>query len=117
MASYLMPFSAAFSSPLRHFTQNKTCPAAWASSMAASWTPTNSIKSSIGSAKPGFLQHGLFSQSSNLPGFFVKRRSFGVHATAATEKSLYDFTVKVIYFAPCGLKNFNPLIAIICFFA
>lgn len=117
MASYSMPFSAAFSSPLRHFTQNKTCPAAWASSMAASWTPSNSIKSSIGSAKSGFLQHGLFSQSSNLPGFFVKPRSFGVHATAATEKSLYDFTVKVIYFAPCGLKNFNPLIAIICFFA
>ncbi|KAH9760295.1 putative glutathione peroxidase 7 [Citrus sinensis] len=75
--------------------------------MAASWTPTNSIKSSIGSAKPGFLQHGLFSQSSNLPGFFVKRRSFGVHATAATEKSLYDFTVKDIDGKDVPLSKFK----------
>ncbi|KAH9798748.1 hypothetical protein WN943_000202 [Citrus x changshan-huyou] len=113
MASYSMPFSAAFSSPLRHFTQNKTCPAAWASSMAASWTPTNSIKSSIGSAKPGFLQHGLFSQSSNLPGFFVKRRSFGVHATAATEKSLYDFTVKDIDGKDVPLSKFKGKVLLI----
>lgn len=55
-----------------------------------------SIKSSLGPSKSAFLQRGFSLQSPNLPGFASKARSFGVFARAATEKSVHDFTVKVL---------------------
>jgi glutathione peroxidase len=55
-----------------------------------------SIKSSLGPSKSAFLQRGFSLQSPNLPGFASKARSFGVFARAATEKSVHDFTVKVV---------------------
>ncbi|KAJ0039656.1 hypothetical protein Pint_27582 [Pistacia integerrima] len=51
--------------------------------MASSLTP--SIKSSLGSSKSAFLQHGFSLQSVTFPGFFMKARSFGVFARAATQ--------------------------------
>ncbi|KAJ0092617.1 hypothetical protein Patl1_24911 [Pistacia atlantica] len=60
--------------------------------MASSSTP--SIKSSLGSSKSAFLQHGFSLQSVTFLGFFMKARSFGIFARVATEKTLYDFTVK-----------------------
>jgi hypothetical protein len=57
-----------------------------------------SIKTSFGSSKSAIFQHGFALQSSTLPGFLLKSRSFGVNARAATEKTIYDFTVKVSVF-------------------
>lgn len=85
-------FSAAchaFAQPKTHLSYSSSWP-----SMASSLTP--SIKSSLGSSKSAFLQRGFSVQSVTFPGFFTKARSFGVFARAATEKTLYDFTVKVI---------------------
>ncbi|KAJ0013554.1 hypothetical protein Pint_21100 [Pistacia integerrima] len=65
--------------------------------MASSLTP--SIKSSLGSSKSAFLQHGFSLQSVTFPRFFMKACSFGVFARAAMEKTLYDFTIKVIFLA------------------
>lgn len=71
--------------------QTKTSPSM--SFMAFSWIPP--IKSSLGSSKSTLFQHGLSLQSSYSNGRFFKSRSLGVYARAATEKTLYDFTVKV----------------------
>lgn len=52
------------------------------------------IKSSLGSSKS---THGFSLQSSYSNGGLFKSRPLGVYARAATEKTLYDFTVKVSY--------------------
>lgn len=55
------------------------------------------IKSSLGSSKSTLFQHGFSLQSSDSNGGLFKSRPLGVYARAATEKTLYDFTVKVYY--------------------
>lgn len=82
-----MAFSTTFFTPLRDFNQARTTP-------SPTFLPP--IKSSFASSKSPFFQNGLSQQvSSNFPRIFVKPRSFSVHARAATEKTIYDFTVKV----------------------
>lgn len=82
-----MAFSTTFFTPLRDFNQARTTP-------SPTFLPP--IKSSFASSKSLFFQNGLSQQvSSNFPRIFVKPRSFSVHARAATEKTIYDFTVKV----------------------
>ncbi|KAJ6329897.1 hypothetical protein OIU76_008677 [Salix suchowensis] len=72
-----------------------------------------SIKSSLGSSKSAFLQHGFSSQSPNLPGFVSKARSFGVSARAATERSIHDFTVKDIDGKDVALSKFKGKVLLI----
>ncbi|EOY29319.1 Phospholipid hydroperoxide glutathione peroxidase 1 isoform 2 [Theobroma cacao] len=87
-----MPFSATFPSYLHDLSQTKKIPV-----MPSSWPfSIPSIESSLGSSKSGFLQHGFSLQSSSVPGFVFKSRSSGIYARAATEKTLYDYTVKRI---------------------
>ena len=54
-----------------------------------------SIKTSFQSSKSAISQHGFSLQSSTFPGFLLNSRSFSVNARAATEKTIYDFNVKV----------------------
>ncbi|KAJ6406129.1 hypothetical protein OIU84_009784 [Salix udensis] len=85
---------------------NKANPATMASFVT-------SIKSSLGSSKSAFLQHGFSSQSPNLPGFVSKARSFGVSARAATERSIHDFTVKDIDGKDVALSKFKGKVLLI----
>ncbi|KAK7311054.1 hypothetical protein RJT34_08936 [Clitoria ternatea] len=85
-----MAFSTAFFTPLHDFTHARANP-----------TPSSPsfpfIKSSFASSKSTFFQPGFSLQtSSNFPRTLVKSTSFSVHARAATEKTIYDFTVKDI---------------------
>ena len=74
--------------------QTRTSPSFSASySSMAFW-----IKSSLGSSKSTLFQQGLSLQSSYSNGGLFKSRPLGVYARAATEKTLYDFTVKVYYY-------------------
>ncbi|CAL5421797.1 unnamed protein product [Camellia sinensis] len=87
--------SSIFSAPFVAFTQTKPKPnpiASWVCSSMAS-----SHKSSFGSSKSAFFQHGFSLKSPNFSGFILKPRSSAtVYARAATEKTIYDFAVKVI---------------------
>ncbi|KAJ6745320.1 PHOSPHOLIPID HYDROPEROXIDE GLUTATHIONE PEROXIDASE 1 CHLOROPLASTIC [Salix koriyanagi] len=85
---------------------NKANPATMASFVT-------SIKSSLGSSKSAFLQHGFSSESPNLPGFVSKARSFGVSARAATERSIHDFTVKDIDGKDVALSKFKGKVLLI----
>ncbi|KAH7574049.1 hypothetical protein JRO89_XS03G0244500 [Xanthoceras sorbifolium] len=106
-----MPFSATF----RGFTQNKKSPVSSSSSFEySSWSSmASSIKSSLGSSKSAFLRHGFVLQSSSVPGFFSKARSFGVYARAATEKTIHDFTVKDIDGKDVPLNKFKGKVVLI----
>ncbi|KAL9330778.1 hypothetical protein ACSQ67_000388 [Phaseolus vulgaris] len=54
------------------------------------------IKSSLASSNSTFFHPTLSLQTlSTFPRLFIKPRSFSVHARAATEKTIYDFTVKI----------------------
>lgn len=91
-----MSFSASFSAPFNVCSQTGTsfCAslASWPS-MAASLIP--SLKTSLGSSKSAFLRHNLPLQSLNSRCVFSKAQFSGVSARAATDKNIYDFTVKV----------------------
>ncbi|XP_015972261.1 phospholipid hydroperoxide glutathione peroxidase, chloroplastic [Arachis duranensis] len=69
--------------------------------------------SSFGSSKSAFFQNGFSLNSSNLPGFVVKPRSFSVNARAATEKTIYDFTVKDIDKKDVPLSKFKGKVLLI----
>lgn len=90
-----MSFSTTtFSAPIYGCLRTKANPTyapVWAS-MASLTTP---IKSTLGASQSFFFNNGFSLQPSNLPGFFFKSRSSGVYARAVTDKTLYDFTVKV----------------------
>ncbi|KAG4934184.1 hypothetical protein JHK87_048186 [Glycine soja] len=80
-----MASSTAFFTPLHDFTQARTTPS----------PPLPFIKSSFASSKSTFFHPALSLQtSSNFPRLFGKPKFFSVHARAATEKTIYDFTVK-----------------------
>lgn len=104
-----MPFSATFSTPLHGYSQTKTTTSSNSSasySSMAFWTP--SVKSSLGSSKSAIFQNGFSLKSPSFNGVFFKARSLGVYARAATQKTLYDFSVKV--YRICSWKNllFSP---------
>lgn len=85
-----VPFSAVPWVALRgcsRFNSDSTPPLA-----APSWP---SIRSRLSSSKSAFLQNGfsVAMPTSSVASF--RFRSTGIHARAATEKTLYDFTVKV----------------------
>ncbi|XVF89414.1 hypothetical protein PTKIN_Ptkin19aG0128600 [Pterospermum kingtungense] len=99
-----MPFSATFTSPPLHdFSQTKK------NLVSSSSVPFSvpSIKSSLGSSKSAFLQHGFSLNSLTASGFVFKTRSSGIYARAATEKTLYDFTVKDIDGKDVSLSKFK----------
>ena len=89
-----LPFSATFPSSIHDFSQTKNNSVS-SSSWPAMPFSTLSINSSLGSSKSAFLQHGFSLQSFTASGFIFKSRSSGIYARASTEKTLYDYTVKV----------------------
>ncbi|PON68657.1 Glutathione peroxidase [Trema orientale] len=109
-----VPFSTNFFSPLHACFQTKTTqkssPSPLWPSMAFS---VPSAKLSIGSSKSAFFRSGFFLQSSNFPGIFVKSRFSGVYARAATDKTLYDFTVKDIDGKETPLSKFKGKVLLI----
>ncbi|XP_044471943.1 phospholipid hydroperoxide glutathione peroxidase 1, chloroplastic-like [Mangifera indica] len=98
-ATYMSAAFQAFAQSERHATSSSSWP------ILAS--------SSLGSTKSAFLQHGFSLQSVTLPGFFIKARSFGVFARAATEKTLHDFTVKDIDGKEVPLNKFKGKVLLI----
>ncbi|XP_059460434.1 phospholipid hydroperoxide glutathione peroxidase 1, chloroplastic-like [Corylus avellana] len=100
-----IPFSASFNGLM----QTKINPTS--SSSSSLWPSMAfsipSIKTSLGSSKSALFQHGLSFQSSTLLGYLLKSRSFGVNARAATEKTIYDFTVKDIDGKDVSLSKFK----------
>jgi glutathione peroxidase len=102
-----MPFSA----PLNGFMQTKINPSSSTSLWPSMAFSIPSIKTSLGSSKSALFQHGLSLQSSTFSGYLLKSRSFGVNARAATEKTIYDFTVKVSVFGGRTTPYFVPLLS------
>ncbi|XWS26146.1 hypothetical protein CRYUN_Cryun26dG0005800 [Craigia yunnanensis] len=107
-----MPFSATFPSPLHDFSQtkmNSVSSSSWPSMLSS----TPSIKSSLGSSKSAFLQHGFSLQSLTASRFVFKSRSAGIYARAATEKTLYYYTVKDIDGKDVSLSKFKRKVLLI----
>ncbi|CAN6721999.1 unnamed protein product [Malus baccata var. baccata] len=106
-----MSFSATFSTPLQSFSQAK----AKISSNSSASCPSMAcwIKSSLGSSKSALFRNGLSLQSENFNGVLIKSRSLGVYARAATERSLYDFTVKDIDGKDVPLSKFKGKVLLI----
>lgn len=89
--------------------QTRTSPSFSASySSMAFW-----IKSSLGSSKSTLFQHGLSLQSSYSNGGLFKSRPLGIYARAATEKTLYDFTVKDIDGKDVNLGKFKGKVLLV----
>ena len=73
-----------------------------------------SFCSRLGSSNSGFFQHGFALKGGILLGGSSNSRSqFGVFATAATGKSIYDFTVKDIDRKDVPLSNFKGKVLLI----
>ncbi|XP_068312691.1 putative glutathione peroxidase 7, chloroplastic [Pyrus communis] len=106
-----MSFSATFSTPLQSFSKAK---AKIRSNSSASCPPMACwIKSSFGSSKSALFRNGLSLQSENFNGVLIKSRSLGVYARAATERSLYDFTVKDIDGKDVPLSKFKGKVLLV----
>ncbi|KAB2627945.1 glutathione peroxidase 7 [Pyrus ussuriensis x Pyrus communis] len=106
-----MSFSATFSTPPQSFSKAK---AKISSNSSASCPPMACwIKSSFGSSKSALFRNGLSLQSENFNGVLIKSRSFGVYARAATERSLYDFTVKDIDGKDVPLSKFKGKVLLV----
>ncbi|KAE8654539.1 Phospholipid hydroperoxide glutathione peroxidase [Hibiscus syriacus] len=99
-----MTFSATIPS-LLEFSQAKKNPV-----LSSPWPP---IKSSFGSSKSAFFQHGFSLQPRTLPGFVFNSRSSGIFARAATDKTLYDYTVKDIDGNDTPLSKFKGKVLLI----
>ncbi|KAG2390169.1 phospholipid hydroperoxide glutathione peroxidase, chloroplastic [Vigna umbellata] len=101
-----MAFSTTFFTPLHDFTRARTNP-----------PPSPSfpfIKSSFASSNSTFFHPSLsLRTSSTFPRLFIKPRSFSVHARAATEKTIYDFTVKDIERKDVALSKFKGKVLLI----
>ncbi|XP_018839583.1 probable phospholipid hydroperoxide glutathione peroxidase [Juglans regia] len=102
-----MPCSAS----LYGFSRTKMTPSSYSlrPSMAFS---IPSIKTALGSSKSAIFQHGISLQLSSFPGV-LQSRSFTVNARAATEKSIYDFTVKDIDQNDVSLSKFKGKVLVI----
>ncbi|KAJ9702758.1 hypothetical protein PVL29_004475 [Vitis rotundifolia] len=111
-----MPFSVSFTTHSPGFAQTKAAHHhSWPSSPYPSMAfLMPSIKSSFGASNSAFLQTGFSLCSSEIPGFSLKSRfSGGVYARAATEKSLYDYTVKDIDKKDVPLSKFKGKVLLI----
>ncbi|XP_004498798.1 phospholipid hydroperoxide glutathione peroxidase, chloroplastic [Cicer arietinum] len=98
-----MAFSTTFFTPLHDFNQSRTNP-----------IPSTSFKPSIASSKSPFFQHGFSQQTSfNSPKLVLKTRSFSVNARAATEKTIYEFTVKDIDKKDVSLSKYKGKVLLI----
>ncbi|ESW33073.1 hypothetical protein PHAVU_001G041100 [Phaseolus vulgaris] len=100
-----MAFSTTFFTSLHDFTHTRT-------------NPPNSpsfpfIKSSLASSNSTFFHPTLSLQTLSTFPRFIKPRSFSVHARAATEKTIYDFTVKDIDRKDVPLNKFKGKVLLI----
>ncbi|CAI0438560.1 unnamed protein product [Linum tenue] len=112
MASASMPFAATFSSsPLQSIAEKARSYSPTLQSLGVSLASFR--LSPLASSRSGFLQHGFSLQSQKLVGVAPKTRSFGVFATAATEKSIHDFTVKDIDGNDVSLSKFKGKVLLI----
>ncbi|KAI6680413.1 hypothetical protein NL676_034294 [Syzygium grande] len=103
------PFSAAFSTPSYGFHRARTNRSS--SFPASSWSPS---RSSLGSCESAFFVSGLpLSLPGSSPRLGPGCRSSGVHARAATGKTLYDFTVKDIDSKDVSLSKFKGKVLLI----
>ncbi|KAM1330082.1 hypothetical protein FF1_042769 [Malus domestica] len=103
--------SMSFSTPLQSFSQAK---AKISSNSSASCPPMACwIKYSLWSSKSALFRNGLSLQSENFNGVLIKSRSLGVYARAATERSLYDFTVKDIDGKDVPLSKFKGKVLLV----
>ncbi|XP_057424019.1 phospholipid hydroperoxide glutathione peroxidase, chloroplastic-like [Lotus japonicus] len=100
-----MAFSTTFFTPLHAST----------TSTPSSQPSLPFIKSSFASSNSPFFQNVSFSlqTSSNLPRPLFKPPSFSVHARAATEKTIYEFTVKDIDKKDVSLSKFKGKVLLI----
>lgn len=109
-----MSFSSIFSTPLYGLAQVKVNLVNLKSppSMAFLSSPNQPI---FGSTKSLFLQNGFSFPSPNPSGFIIKPKSFSstVTSRAATEKTLYDFTVKDIDGKDVALNKFKGKVLLI----
>ncbi|KAL6985151.1 glutathione peroxidase gpx1 [Sarracenia purpurea var. burkii] len=110
-----MASSSVFSAPLHSFVQTRPKPnsnSSWVCSPAMAFHST-SHNSYFGSSKSAFFQNGFPLKSSHPSGFLFKLRSSGISARAATEKTLYDFTVKDIEGNNTALSKFKGKVLLI----
>ncbi|GAA0144817.1 peroxidase [Lithospermum erythrorhizon] len=100
-----MAFSSVYSTPLCGLAQVKV-------NLVSFKSPHNM---DFGFSKSTLLQNGLCFPSQNISGFFIKPRSFSssVSSRAATEKTLYDFTVKDIDGKDVSLNKFKGKVLLI----
>ncbi|XP_043706906.1 probable phospholipid hydroperoxide glutathione peroxidase [Telopea speciosissima] len=98
--------------PLQNLSQTKTSPS-WTSSLAMA-SLNFSLKNPFG-LKSSFVNHGFSLQSMPFPDTILKsQRTTGiVYARAATEKSIYDFTVKDIDGTDVALSKFKGKVLLI----
>lgn len=104
--SSMAAFSTTFFTPLHDFNQPRTTIP----------TPSPSIlfiKSSLSSSKSTFFQQTSFNFNVPYPKPLLKTRSFSVNARAATEKTIYDFTVKDIDKKDVNLSKFKGKVLLI----
>ncbi|XP_059658266.1 probable phospholipid hydroperoxide glutathione peroxidase isoform X2 [Cornus florida] len=109
-------FSSISSAPLSGIGRTKPNPSTY-----QSWFPSPSMalltlsnKTSYGSSKSSFFQPGFSFQASNISGFLLKYGSSGVvYARAATEKTIYDFSVKDIDRKDVALSKFKGKVLLI----
>ncbi|XP_057956850.1 probable phospholipid hydroperoxide glutathione peroxidase isoform X2 [Malania oleifera] len=111
-----MAFSATlhgFVQPKANPIQNPTANSHWhASPSMAFLIPTSKI--AYGSSKSFFFRRGYSLQSSNFSGSLLRSRSSGlVYARAATERSIYDFTVKDVDGKDVSLGKFKGKVLLI----
>ncbi|KAK4747077.1 hypothetical protein SAY87_026114 [Trapa incisa] len=104
-----IPFSAApWVVALRGFSRSNSDSATFPA--APSWP---SVRSSLSSSQSTFLQNGF---SMSIPTVSVAAHRFeatGIHARAATDKTLYDFTVKDIDRKDVPLNKFKGKVLLI----
>ncbi|KAI3756182.1 hypothetical protein L1987_55998 [Smallanthus sonchifolius] len=107
-----MPCSSNFTSPI--FSFSKSNPPQSPSCLSVSCSGSSSIKSLLGSSNSGFFQHGFALKAGIFSGFSSNSPSqFGFFATAATGKSIYDFTVKDIDRKDVPLSKFKGKVLLI----
>ncbi|XP_076935878.1 putative phospholipid hydroperoxide glutathione peroxidase [Bidens hawaiensis] len=101
-----VPCSFSFTSPCFNFSK---------SNRTQLPSSTGSVKSLLGSSNSGFLQHGFALKAGIFSGFSLDspKSEFGVFATAATGKSIYDFTVKDIDRKDVPLSKFKDKVLLI----
>ncbi|KAL2897608.1 putative glutathione peroxidase 7 chloroplastic [Bienertia sinuspersici] len=107
-----MAFSSIFCSPLPSLSISnaRNCP-----NYPSMVLHSISRKISLGSLNSSFIQHGVPLKLSNVNGISVKPQNFSakVHARAATEKTIHDFTVKDIDAKDVALSKFKGKVLLI----